>query len=143
MSSLGAEWPVMVVEPAGTNKPRSLSETSITMIAPRQWPETTTEPAKGSIARRLQDFKRNNDLRQPLTTHEPEMRRTFAMDWDRVEGNWKQFKGKFKEKWGKLTDDDLDVIQGNRDQLEGKLQERYGTAKDQVRKDVDSCLDRA
>jgi uncharacterized protein YjbJ (UPF0337 family) len=61
----------------------------------------------------------------------------FAMDWNRVEGNWKQFKGKIKEQWGRLTDDDLDVIAGHRDQLEGKIQERYGIAKDQVRKDVD------
>jgi uncharacterized protein YjbJ (UPF0337 family) len=59
------------------------------------------------------------------------------MDWDRVEGNWKQAKGKVKEKWGQLTDDDLDLIGGRRDQLEGKIQERYGLAKDQVRKDVD------
>ena len=42
-----------------------------------------------------------------------------------------------KEKWGKLTDDDLNVIDGRREQLEGKLQERYGYAKDQVRKDID------
>lgn len=41
------------------------------------------------------------------------------MDWNRVEGNWKQLKGKVKEKWGDLTDDDLDKIAGNRDQLEG------------------------
>jgi len=60
------------------------------------------------------------------------------MDWNRVEGSWKQVKGAVKEKWGKLTDDDLDVINGKRDQLEGKPQERYGFAKDQVRKDVDS-----
>jgi uncharacterized protein YjbJ (UPF0337 family) len=40
------------------------------------------------------------------------------MDWDRVAGNWKQVKGKVKEKWGKLTDDDLNVIDGRRDQLE-------------------------
>jgi uncharacterized protein YjbJ (UPF0337 family) len=60
-----------------------------------------------------------------------------AMDWNRVEGNWKQVKGKVKEKWGKLTDDDLDVINGRRDQLEGKIQERYGIAKDQTRKDID------
>jgi uncharacterized protein YjbJ (UPF0337 family) len=64
------------------------------------------------------------------------------MDWDRIEGNWKQFRGKVIEKWGKLTDDDLDVIEGNRDQLEGKLQERYGQAKDDVRKDVDTWLNR-
>ena len=59
------------------------------------------------------------------------------MDWNRVEGNWKQFKGAAKEKWGKLTDDDLNVIEGRREQLEGKLQQRYGFAKDQIRKDVD------
>ena len=55
------------------------------------------------------------------------------MDWNRVEGNWKQLKGKVKEQWGKLTDDDLDVIAGKRDQLEGKIQERYGIEKDKVR----------
>ena len=44
-----------------------------------------------------------------------------VMDWDRVAGNWKQVKGKVKEKWGKLTDDDLNVIGGRRDQLEGKF----------------------
>ena len=46
------------------------------------------------------------------------------MDWNRVEGNWKQVKGKVKEKWGNLTDDDLTAINGKRDQLEGKIQER-------------------
>ena len=46
------------------------------------------------------------------------------MDWNRVEGNWKQIKGSVKEKWGKLTDDDLDIINGRRDQLEGKIQQR-------------------
>lgn len=60
------------------------------------------------------------------------------MDWNRVEGSWKQVKGVVKEKWGKLTDDDLDVINGRREQLEGKIQERYGFAKDQVRTDVDT-----
>jgi len=59
------------------------------------------------------------------------------MDWNRVEGNWKKLKGKVKEKWGNLTDDDLDTIAGRREQLEGKIQERYGLAKDKVRKDVD------
>jgi uncharacterized protein YjbJ (UPF0337 family) len=61
----------------------------------------------------------------------------YAMDWNRVEGNWKQMKGKVKEKWGQLTDDDLDKIAGKRDQLEGKIQERYGIARDQVRQDID------
>jgi uncharacterized protein YjbJ (UPF0337 family) len=63
--------------------------------------------------------------------------REMDMDWNRVEGNWKQFKGAAKEKWGELTDDDLNVIEGRREQLEGKLQQRYGFAKDQIRKDVD------
>ena len=62
------------------------------------------------------------------------------MNWDRVEGNWKQFSGKVKEKWGQLTDDDLTQINGNREQLEGKIQARYGYAKDQVKKDVDTWL---
>jgi uncharacterized protein YjbJ (UPF0337 family) len=62
------------------------------------------------------------------------------MDWNRVEGNWKQVKGKVKEKWGQLTDDDLDRVNGKRDQLEGTIQERYGIAKDMVRQDVDDWL---
>jgi uncharacterized protein YjbJ (UPF0337 family) len=64
------------------------------------------------------------------------------MDWDRVEGNWKQLAGKVKEQWGKLTDDDIAQIDGNREQLEGKIQARYGYAKDQVRKDIDDWLRR-
>ena len=59
------------------------------------------------------------------------------MDWDRVEGNWKQFSGKVKEKWGQLTDDDLTKINGKRDQLEGVLQQRYGYAKDKARDEID------
>ena len=60
------------------------------------------------------------------------------MDWNRIEGNWKQFKGRAKEKWGRLTDDDLNVINGRQEQLEGKIQERYGLAKDQAKKDVEA-----
>jgi len=59
------------------------------------------------------------------------------MNWDTVKGNWKQFKGKVKEKWGKLTDDDLTAIEGRRDQLAGKLQERYGYGKDQAERELD------
>jgi uncharacterized protein YjbJ (UPF0337 family) len=55
------------------------------------------------------------------------------MNWDRIEGDWKQFVGKVKEKWAKLTDDDLAAISGKREQLEGKIQERYGHGKDQVK----------
>lgn len=64
------------------------------------------------------------------------------MDWNRVEGNWKQFKGKVKEQWGKLTDDDLDQIAGKRDQLEGKIQERYSIEKDRARRDIDDWYGR-
>lgn len=60
------------------------------------------------------------------------------MNWDRIEGNWKQITGKAKVQWGKLTDDDLDVIAGRRDQLSGKLQERYGIAKDEAEKQIDT-----
>jgi uncharacterized protein YjbJ (UPF0337 family) len=54
------------------------------------------------------------------------------MNKDTFEGNWKQFKGKIKEQWGKLTDDDLDMIEGKRDQLLGRIQERYGVARDEA-----------
>lgn len=56
------------------------------------------------------------------------------MNQDQVEGNWKQFKGKIKEQWGKLTDDDLDVIAGKKDQLIGRIQERQGLAKEEAEK---------
>ncbi|MBS0882160.1 CsbD family protein [Pantoea sp. JGM49] len=58
------------------------------------------------------------------------------MNKDEASGNWKQFKGKMKEKWGKLTDDDMTVIEGKREQLVGKIQERYGYAKDQAESEV-------
>ena len=59
------------------------------------------------------------------------------MNWDVIKGDWKQFAGKIKEKWGDLTDDDLAKINGQREQLEGMLQERYGIAKDEAKKQVD------
>jgi uncharacterized protein YjbJ (UPF0337 family) len=58
------------------------------------------------------------------------------MNWDRVEGNWKQFSGKVKEKWGKLTDDHLTQINGKRDQLVGRVQEAYGISRDQADREV-------
>lgn len=59
------------------------------------------------------------------------------MNWDQISGNWKQFKGTVKERWGKLTDDDLTVVAGKRDKLTGILQERYGYAKEQAEKELD------
>jgi len=64
------------------------------------------------------------------------------MNWDRIEGNWKQFTGKIKEKWGQLTDDDLTNINGKREQLEGKIQQRYGIGKDQAKRDIDEFINR-
>ena len=63
------------------------------------------------------------------------------MDWNRIEGNWKQFKGAAKEKWGKLTDDDFDLIGGKKDQLAGKIQERYGMSKDDADREIDAWAD--
>ena len=65
------------------------------------------------------------------------MDREVRIDWDRLEGDWKQLKGRAKERWGKLTDDDLTVISERRAQLEGKIQERYGYAKSQARKEIE------
>ena len=58
------------------------------------------------------------------------------MNWDTIAGNWKNAKGKVREQWGKLTDDDLDVIAGKRDQLIGTIQERYGKGRDEVEREV-------
>ena len=58
------------------------------------------------------------------------------MNWDLIQGNWKQAVGKAKEQWGMLTDDDLDVVNGRREQLAGKIQERYGVLKDEAERQV-------
>ncbi len=58
------------------------------------------------------------------------------MNWDEIEGRWSQTKGSVKEKWGKLTDDDLSTINGKRDKLIGKIQERYGVSKDLAEKQI-------
>ncbi|MGH9343882.1 MAG: CsbD family protein [Terriglobia bacterium] len=65
------------------------------------------------------------------------------MNSDQLEGKWKQVKGSVRQKWGKLTDDDLDVIAGKRDQLVGKLQERYGIAREQAEKQADEWVSSA
>ena len=65
------------------------------------------------------------------------------MNWDRIEGNWKEFKGKAQQQWGKLTNDDLDVLKGTREELEGVIQKRYGYAKDKARDEIDSWLKNA
>ncbi|WP_180899924.1 CsbD family protein [Martelella soudanensis] len=62
------------------------------------------------------------------------------MNWDRIEGNWKQFTGEVQAKWGKLTNDDLDVVAGKREKLVGKIQERYGKERDEAERDVDNWM---
>ena len=64
------------------------------------------------------------------------------MNWDRIEGNWKQFTGEAQAQWGKLTNDDLDVVAGNREKLVGKIQERYGKERDEAERDVDNWMSR-
>lgn len=58
------------------------------------------------------------------------------MDWNEIEGNWKQFSGKVKEKWGQLTDDDITAANGKQDQLLGRIQERYGYEKDMAQREI-------
>ena len=62
------------------------------------------------------------------------------MNWDQVEGKWKQYKGQVKEKWGRLTDDDLDVINGKRQQLIGRIQQHYGIAREEAEKQTDEFV---
>lgn len=59
------------------------------------------------------------------------------MNWDEIEGDWRQFRGKIKERWGKLTDDELDVIAGRRDQFLGKIQQRYGITKEEAQRQME------
>ena len=64
------------------------------------------------------------------------------MNWDQVQGKWKELKGKAQQEWGELTNDDLDVADGNREELEGKIQQRYGKSKEEAREAVDNWLSR-
>jgi uncharacterized protein YjbJ (UPF0337 family) len=62
------------------------------------------------------------------------------MNWDQIEGKWKQFQGSVRERWGKLTDDDLQQVGGKRDQLIGRIQERYGITREEAHKQLDEFL---
>ena len=59
------------------------------------------------------------------------------MNWDRVEGNWKQFKGKARQKWGDLTDDELERVGGRKDEMVGLIQEKYGITREEAQRQVD------
>jgi uncharacterized protein YjbJ (UPF0337 family) len=63
------------------------------------------------------------------------------MNWDQVEGQWKNIKGNIREKWAKLTDDDLEAVAGKKDQLVGKMQERYGLAKDKAEAELNTFIE--
>jgi uncharacterized protein YjbJ (UPF0337 family) len=78
-----------------------------------------------------------------LSPNQKPITKESDMNWDRVEGNWTQFKGKVQQQWGNLTNDDLDVVEGKRKELSGKIQERYGVAKDEAEKQIDDWLTRA
>jgi uncharacterized protein YjbJ (UPF0337 family) len=64
------------------------------------------------------------------------------MNWDQIQGTWKQVKGDVQKQWGKLTDDDYNVIEGDRKKFVGKIQERYGIAKEEAEKQVDDWIGR-
>jgi uncharacterized protein YjbJ (UPF0337 family) len=63
------------------------------------------------------------------------------MNWNQIAGNWKQYKGQVRERWGKLTDDDLEVIRGKREQLVGKIQERYGLSIQAIERQIHEFFD--
>lgn len=67
---------------------------------------------------------------------------TTTGNWDKISGQWKQFSGDVKTKWGKLTDDELLQINGNREVLAGRLQEKYGIAKEDANKQIDEWADK-
>lgn len=60
------------------------------------------------------------------------------MNWDQVQGNWRQYKGRLQQQWGKLTDDDLDAIEGKRTELVGKIQAHYGYARERAEEEVEA-----
>ena len=64
------------------------------------------------------------------------------MNWQQVEGQWDQVKGKVRTQWGRLTDDDLEQAHGRRDRLVGKIRERYGEAKEKVEERLDALIDK-
>jgi uncharacterized protein YjbJ (UPF0337 family) len=66
----------------------------------------------------------------------------FDMNEDTIKGNWKELKGKAREQWGKLTDDDLDVVAGKRDQMVGKIQQAYGRTKEEAETELKAWEDR-
>ena len=63
------------------------------------------------------------------------------MNWDQIEGKWKEMKGNVRAKWGELTDDEIEEVQGDREALEGKIQQKYGKSKEEAKKEVNDFID--
>jgi len=100
--------------------------------------DATGVPARQSVklAGSIACTIRSSARRGRVDLLNPHIEKGIAMNWDRAEGNWKQLKGKVREQWGKLTDDNLDVISGRREQLAGKIQEAYGISKDEAERQI-------
>lgn len=64
------------------------------------------------------------------------------MNWDQIEGNWKEFKGKAQNQWGKLTDDEVDRVAGRRTELAGLIQQKYGKSREEAEKEIDTWMAR-
>jgi len=62
------------------------------------------------------------------------------MNWDLIEGKWKEIKGQVRSKWAKLTDDDVEAVGGKKDELIGRVQQRYGMHRDAAEAEVDSWI---
>ena len=92
----------------------------------------------GGLAAASYDIGASVDLRTGVRTSPPDVQIVTIVNKDQFEGNWKEFKGDLKKKWGKFTDDDLLVIEGNYDKFEGKMQERYGKRKEEVKRWTDN-----
>jgi uncharacterized protein YjbJ (UPF0337 family) len=116
-------YPVRNVHPRARRATAKLTQRDGTTHQPWRFP--AEKPARV----RLMTDRRERWLRQ--------IKENDIMNWDRVEGSWKQFKGKAQQQWGKLTDDDLTMVEGKRAELAGKIQERYGIAKDEAERQID------
>ncbi|WP_370400448.1 CsbD family protein [Sulfitobacter sp. JB4-11] len=77
-----------------------------------------------------------HDFARPST----EAMKGHHMNWDQIEGKWKEMTGEVKAKWGDLTDDDVAEVNGNREALEGKIQAKYGKSKEEAKKEVDEFM---
>jgi uncharacterized protein YjbJ (UPF0337 family) len=121
----GIAWPASTAAGASINKPASIATYRFIkllkwIVATRAGPECFAAQGHAACSNSDGGF--------------------FIMNWNEVEGKWNQLKGTVREKFGKLTDDDIQVIAGKKDQFLGKLQERYGIARAQAEKELDTWL---